>query len=270
MSSTEEKYSRLQQIVAQMDSVLVAYSGGVDSTFLLKVCCDVLEGRVLAVTAISPTYPSQEMTAASEMARSLSASHQIVDTNELKNPDFAANPPERCYHCKRELFTELTRIAEEQKISKVIDGSNFDDLDDHRPGARAASELGVLGPLQEAQLTKEEVRALSKKLGLPTWNKPSLACLASRFPYGSPITEESLTVVNDAEVFLHSLGIGQLRLRHHGKTARIEVEPQDMRLLLENPNRQRVLTRLKELGYLYITLDLAGYRTGSMNEELFL
>ena len=270
MVSTQEKLRRLEEMLVQMDSVLVAYSGGTDSTLLLKLCSDVLDGRVLAVTAVSPTYPSGEIDVARGIAKSLSVRHLVIDTKELEDANFVANSPERCYYCKRELFRELERIAGEEGMRNIVDGSNYDDLDDYRPGMRAADELGVRHPLQEAELTREEIRAISKKMGLPTWNKPSLACLASRFPYGTPITKQSLAMVDEAEAFLHSLGIGQLRLRHYDRMVRIEVEPQEMRLLLEEPNRQRIVTRLKELGYLHVTLDLAGYRTGSMNEGLYI
>jgi uncharacterized protein len=255
-------------MLGQLGSVLIAYSGGTDSTFLLKICQDTLKERVLAVTAKSPTYPSSELAGAIEIAKSLSVRHCIIETKELENPSFVANPPDRCYHCKLELFHRLNQIATEEGIRNVVDGSNYDDLNDYRPGMRAAAELGVHHPLQEAQLTKDEIRALSKEMGLSTWNKPALACLASRFPYGMPITRESLAKVEEGEAFLHSLGIGQLRLRHHDRTARIEVEPQDMRLLFEEQNRPQIIARFKELGYLYITLDLAGYRSGSLNEGI--
>jgi len=263
-----EKLNILREILQPLDSVLVAYSGGVDSAFLLKLCRDVLGEKVLAVTAKSPTYTSTELTNAIELARSLSVRHHIIESKELENPDFTANPPERCYHCKLELFSQLKGIAEEEELRNIVDGSNYDDLSDYRPGGRAADQLGVRHPLQEAKLTKQDVRLLSKEMGLSNWDKPSLACLASRFPYGTPITEESLLIVEKAESFLHSLGIGQLRVRCYNKTARIEVEPRDMHILLEEKNRHRILARLKELGYLHITIDLAGYRTGSLNEEL--
>jgi uncharacterized protein len=225
---------------------------------------------VLAVTADSPTYPSPELAKAIEIAKSLSVRHRLIETKELENANFIANSPDRCYYCKLELFHGLKQIAQEEGIRNIVDGSNYDDIKDYRPGMRAAAELGVCHPLQEAQLTKDEIRAFSKEMGVPTWDKPSLACLASRFPYGTPITKQSLLVVEEAEAFLHSLGIGQLRLRHYDQTARIEVEPREMHLLLHESNRQRIVARLKELGYLYITLDLAGYRSGSMNEGLSL
>jgi len=268
MTPEGEKLQQLQRILGHLGSILIAYSGGTDSTFLLKVCQDTLREKVLAVTAKSPTYPSSELAKAIEITKSLSVRHCMIETHELEDPQFAANPPNRCYYCKLELFRQLKQIAREKGIGNVVDGSNYDDLNDYRPGMRAAAELEVRHPLQEAQLTKDEIRVLSKEMGLPTWNKPPLACLASRFPYGIPITRESLITVEEGEAFLHSLGIGQLRLRHHDKTARIEVEPQDMRLLLKEQNRHRIIARFKELGYLYITLDLTGYRSGSLNEGI--
>jgi uncharacterized protein len=266
MHKKADKLRFLKEILSQLDSVLVAYSGGVDSTLILKLCRDTLNGKVLAVTAKSPTYPSQELADAVVTAKSLSVRHRLVESKELENPDFSANSPERCYHCKIGLFRELIRIASEEGLRNIVDGSNYDDLSDYRPGMRAAAEFGVRHPLQEAKLAKDDIRGLSREMGLPTWDKPSLACLASRFPYGTPITRESLAIVEKAETFLHSLGICQLRIRHYDTIARIEVEPQDMPILLDDKNRSRILAYLKELGYINITLDLAGYRTGSMNE----
>ena len=270
MVSIEEKLHHLQYELRRLDSVAVAYSGGVDSTLLLSLCCEVLSERVLAVTAVSATYPSHEMAGAVDVARSLSARHLAIETAELENPDFVANSLERCYHCKLELFRALRRVADDAGMKHIVDGSNYDDLSDYRPGMRAADEFGVRRPLQEVRLSKEEIRTVSRARGLTTWNKPSLACLASRLPYGTPITREVLGLVDEAESFLHSLGIGQLRLRHHGRTARIEVEPGQMGLLLEDANRRRIVTRLREVGYSHVTLDLDGYRTGSMNEGLHL
>lgn len=268
MLHREEKLRILEEILLHLDSVLVAYSGGGDSTLLLKLCQDVLKEKVLAVTAKSPTYPLWELNSAIEIAKSLSIRHRIIETRELENEKFVANSIDRCYHCKLALFHHLKQIAEEEGLRNIVDGSNYDDLSDYRPGTRAAIELGVRHPLQEAKLTKEEIRLLSKEMGLATWEKPSLACLASRFPYGTPITRESLITVDEAETFLHSLGIGQVRVRHHDTTARIEVEPQDMHFVIKEKDRRRILAYFKELGYLHVTLDLAGYRSGSMNEEL--
>jgi uncharacterized protein len=268
MISTDEKLRRLKEGLLHLESVLVAYSGGVDSTFLLRLCRDVLQEKVLAVTASSSIYPSQELVKATEIARSLSVKHRVIEIKELENPIFAANPPNRCYYCKLELFGDLKKLAIEKGMRNVVDGSNYDDLNDYRPGAKAAAELGIRHPLQEAQLTKEEIRALSRTMGLPTWNKPSLACLASRFPYGTPITAQDIAVVDEAETFLRGLGIEQVRVRHYGTTARIEVMSHDMGILFNDLNRQGILSRFRELGYVYITVDLAGYRSGSMNADL--
>ena len=262
----EEKLDSLKEILKSLESVVIAYSGGVDSTFLSKVAFDVLGDNALAVTARSETYPRSEFEEAMKLAGSIEIRHETTLSEELDIPEFSDNPVNRCYYCKKELFTKLKEIAKKRGLKHVVDGSNFDDLDDHRPGMQAADELGVRSPLEEAKLTKADIRELSKRLGLPTWDKPSFACLSSRFPYGNRITREKLTAVGEAEIFLRNLGIRQLRVRHHDQIARIEVAEDDMEALLQN--REQIVEKLKELGYTYVAMDLQGYRTGSMNEVL--
>ena len=265
---TQKKYEGLKAVLQQMRSALVAFSGGVDSTFLVKVAQDVLGDQIFAVIASSESYPESETQEAIELAKKLDIPHMVIRTRELDNPDFSNNPPDRCYHCKTELFSRLKEIAAEKGFSFVLDGSNFDDIGDYRPGLQACEELGIRSPLKEVGLGKGEIRELSKQMNLPTWNKPSLACLASRFPYNSEIDKASLEQVAKAEEYLWSLGFSQVRVRHHDQIARVEVDSEGVQRLLDPNLRSNIVENLKRVGYTYVTLDLAGYRTGSMNEPL--
>lgn len=264
------KYEKLKNLLGEMGKVLVAFSGGVDSSFLLKVAVDVLGENVLAVIASSETYPEKERDEAVKLAKRLNVRHKVIQTKELENPDFAHNPPERCYFCKMELFSKLKDIAESEGIPYVLDGSNFEDTSDFRPGAKAAEELDIRSPLKEVGLVKQEIRQLSKYVDLPTWNKPSLACLSSRFPYFTEIEPESLKQVAQAEEFLKGLGFNQVRVRHHGQIARVEIEPQEFSKIVEKATKEKIINAFKKFGFIYITLDLAGFRSGSMNEPLDL
>jgi len=259
------KFKRLGSILKEMGSVLVAYSGGVDSTFLLKVASSVLpKDKILAVTANSPTYPNEELVFAKSMAKSLGVRHRVINTGELRNKEFSANPLKRCYFCKKELFSKLKDIASKSKLNFVLDASNVTDKTDFRPGSIAKKEFAVRSPLAEAGFTKDDIRFFSRKMGLVIWDKPSLACLASRIPYGTKITAGLLERINKAEVYLRQIGFKQVRLRHYDYLCRIEVLNNDLPRLLRK--RNQVVDKLKRLGYNYITLDLEGYRTGSMNE----
>ncbi len=264
-----KKTAHLKDILRKMEKVLIAYSGGVDSTYLLRMAIDTLGAdKVLAVIAASETYPEHERLEAVGLCEALCANYLLIQTEEINDERFRSNPKERCYFCKRELFTRLKKIAEENGIEQIADGSNADDLKDCRPGARAKNELGIRSPLQEAGLTKAEIRSHSKELGLTTWDKPSYACLASRIPYGTEIKPETLKRIENAEGFLRELGFGQLRVRDHGNLARIELEPNDIHRIMNNRNMDQINRQFERLGYFYVTLDLKGYRTGSLNEVL--
>jgi uncharacterized protein len=267
--SVEEKFIKLKEIFLLMGKVVVAYSGGVDSTLLLKAAKESLgEKHVVAVTALSPLFPDRELAGAKRMAQEMGVKHILIESNELEIDGFSKNPSNRCYFCKKELFKEMQNLARKEAISFVVEGSTLDDERDHRPGRRAIQELGIRSPLQEARFTKEDVRELSRTLGLPTWDKPSFACLASRFPYGEEITPEGLRMVDEAENFLFSLGFKQVRVRHYQSLARIEVYPEEMSRLMNGSLREKVVNCLKKIGYRYVTLDLQGFRSGSMNEVL--
>lgn len=266
MASVSSKYAMLRKSLADMGSLLVAFSGGVDSTFLLKAAHDVLGDRVRAVTATSPTFPLSEFRRAAELADMIGVPRIVVESNELEIPGFAGNPRERCYFCKKELFRLCLQKAAELGLAFVADGSNTDDLGDFRPGRRAAMELGIRSPLLEAGLSKEEIRALSRELGLPTWDKQPYACLASRFPYGTEITAERLGRIERCEEFLKESGFRTFRVRFHNETARVEVGRDEIPRFLDEQLRVSVTRFFKAEGFTYVSLDLEGYRTGSMNE----
>lgn len=264
----ERKYAKLQETIAEMGSALIAFSGGVDSTLLAKVAKDKLGERAMVVTALSETYPSAELKEAQELAKQIGIRQILIHSEELDIPGFSKNPPNRCYFCKAELIGKLQEVAQKEGLKHILLGLNFDDLGDFRPGTKAAKDKGARSPLQEAGLTKAEIRTLSKMFGLPTWNKPSFACLSSRFPYGEEITREKLSQVDQAEDFLRSLGFRQFRVRHHQTIARLEIDPEDFPRIAQDSIRNQVVAKFKELGFTYVSVDLQGYRTGSMNEVL--
>lgn len=264
----QQKFERLKDILKDAGSGAVAYSGGVDSTFLLKVAYDVLGDNVAAVTARSSTYPEREYNEAKQYIAQFGAKHITIISEELEIEGFAKNPTNRCYFCKTELFSKVRAEANKLGLKNVFDGSNFDDIGDYRPGMKAAKEQGVISPLKLAELTKNDIRELSKQLNIPTWNKPSFACLSSRFPYGKEITVEKLSMVERAEQFLMDMGFRQLRVRHHDEIARIEVAPADRAKFFDLDIMDRVGQEFKAIGFKYVTLDIIGYRTGSMNEVL--
>ncbi len=263
-----EKLERLKAIFAEMGRALIAYSGGVDSTLVAKIAYDVLGDGALAVTAISPTLLPEELEDACKQAAAIGIAHQIVETHEMENPNYTSNPVNRCYFCKSELHDTLKPLAQKLGYPYVVDGVNADDLHDYRPGIQAAQQRGARSPLAEVGVTKIEVRQLSQQLGLPWWDKPAQPCLSSRFPYGEEITVAKLQRVGRAEIYLRKLGWQNLRVRSEGDTARIELPPEQIKDFVLNTNLQTLVTAFQEFGFVYVTLDLEGYRSGKLNRVL--
>lgn len=263
-----EKYEELKKYLCSLESVAIAFSSGVDSTFLLYAAKEALGANVIAVTASSCSFPKRELQEATDYCKKLGVRQIIVESEELKIEGFSHNPKNRCYLCKHELFEKIRAIADKENIKEVAEGSNLDDNGDYRPGLQAVAELNIKSPLRQIGFSKEQIRILSKHFGLPTWNKQSFACLSSRFPYGEEITEEKLGMVDKAEQLLLDLGFHQLRVRIHGTIARIELEPSEFGRFMQDETRQLVYAKFKEIGFTYVALDIQGYRTGSMNETL--
>jgi uncharacterized protein len=269
-AETHEREEALRRLVSTFDSAIVAFSGGVDSAYLAWITHQVLGEKALAVTADSASYPERHRALANQVAGQFALPHLVIQTGELERPEYRANPVNRCYYCKHELYTHLTTLARDRGFAVVFDGNNADDRGDYRPGRQAAREFGVRSPLDEVELTKAEIRELSHRAGLPTWDEPASACLSSRIPYHTEVTDEKLRQIERAEVILHELGFRVCRVRHHDKVARIEIGANEMARALEPEVRDAIVRSFKEIGYQFVTLDLQGYRLGSLNEPIRL
>jgi len=262
------KYESLKEYIAGFGSVAVAFSSGVDSTFLLFAAKEALDDKIIAVTASSCSFPERELNEAKAYCEKMNIRHFVITSEELQIEGFSHNPKNRCYLCKKELFNKIRLVADEQKIAEILEGSNLDDNGDYRPGLQAVAELGIKSPLREIGFTKQEIRELSKELNIPTWEKQSFACLSSRFPYGELISEKKLNMVDKAEQLLLDLGFHQLRVRIHGDIARIEIDPKEFDAFMRKEIREEVYNKFREYGFSYVALDIRGYRTGSMNETI--